>query len=182
MNPYAGYGGAAERASMSGQPGTPPARRDVGFALDSLLEEGGFEPLVPPLSQHNRGTGPMSPTASIRVGLVIPVAYSISLTVASGTGGSNPPSSSGESRGNGASILPEAGRGWGGREGARGVRGCIYLFQPARAGFWEKGLTLVNKPEPSAGSRLSDDRRRPAQRRPRSWPRPWLRGVGLLIE
>jgi hypothetical protein len=33
------------------------------FAQDSPLEERGFEPLVPP--QHNRGTGPMSPTASI---------------------------------------------------------------------------------------------------------------------
>jgi hypothetical protein len=72
---------------------------------DWLLEEGGFEPLVPPQSQHNRGTGPMSPTASIRVGLVIPVAYSISITVASGTSGSNPPSSSGESDAN-RLILP----------------------------------------------------------------------------
>ena len=44
--------------------------RDRGFA-DSLLEESGFEPLVPLQSQHNRGTGPMSPTASIRVALLI---------------------------------------------------------------------------------------------------------------
>ena len=28
---------------------------------DCLLEESGFEPLVPPQGQHNRGTGPMSP-------------------------------------------------------------------------------------------------------------------------
>jgi hypothetical protein len=42
------------------------------FAPDSALEEGGFEPLVPSQSQHNRGTGPMSPTSSI------PVANSIS--------------------------------------------------------------------------------------------------------
>jgi hypothetical protein len=72
---------------------------DREFA-DSLLEEGGFEPLVPPQSQHNRGTGPMSPTASIRVGLVIPLANSISISVASGTSGSNPLSSSGESSAN----------------------------------------------------------------------------------
>jgi hypothetical protein len=42
-------------------------------------------------------TGLMSPTASIRVGLVIPLANSISISVASGTSGSNPLSSSGES-------------------------------------------------------------------------------------
>jgi hypothetical protein len=70
------------------------------FVHDSSLEEGGFEPLVPPQNQHNRGTGPMSPTASIRVGLVIPLANSISISVASGTSGSNPLSSSGESRAN----------------------------------------------------------------------------------
>jgi hypothetical protein len=47
---------------------TPPAATRRGrvtlgpeFA-DSSLEESGFEPLVPPQSQHNnRGTGPMSP-------------------------------------------------------------------------------------------------------------------------
>jgi hypothetical protein len=42
-------------------------------------------------------TGLMSPTASIRVGLVIPLANSISISVASGTSSSNPLSSSGES-------------------------------------------------------------------------------------
>jgi hypothetical protein len=31
---------------------------------DCLLGEGGFEPLVPPQSQDNRGTGPISQTAS----------------------------------------------------------------------------------------------------------------------
>jgi hypothetical protein len=36
---------------------------DLAFA-DSALEESGFEPLVPLQSQHNHGTGPMSPTAS----------------------------------------------------------------------------------------------------------------------
>jgi hypothetical protein len=70
--------------------------RDREFA-DSLLEESGFEPLVPLQSQHNRGTGPMSPTASIRVALLIPLANSISISVASGTSGSNLLSSSGES-------------------------------------------------------------------------------------
>src|SRR3954449_2625638 len=40
---------------------------------DSPLEEGGFEPLVPLQSQQDRGTGPMSPTASIRVAFVIPL-------------------------------------------------------------------------------------------------------------
>jgi hypothetical protein len=39
----------------------------------------------------------MSPTASIRVVLLIPLANSISISVASGTSGSNPLSSSGES-------------------------------------------------------------------------------------
>ena len=34
---------------------------------DSLLEESGFEPLVPLQNRRNRGTGPMSPTAGIRV-------------------------------------------------------------------------------------------------------------------
>src|SRR5436305_1226455 len=37
----------------------------------SPLEEGGFEPLVPLQSQQDRGTGPMSPTASIRVAFPI---------------------------------------------------------------------------------------------------------------
>jgi hypothetical protein len=67
------------------------------FVADSALEEGGFEPLVPPQLQHNRGTGPISPTARIRVGLVIPLANSISISVASGTSGSNPLSSSRQS-------------------------------------------------------------------------------------
>jgi hypothetical protein len=53
-----------------------------------------------PQRQHNRGTGPMSPTASIRVGFVIPFENSISISVASGTSGSNPLSSSGESGAN----------------------------------------------------------------------------------
>jgi hypothetical protein len=44
----------------------PPEQRSE-FALDSPLEEGGFEPLVPLQNRQNRGTGPMSPTASIRV-------------------------------------------------------------------------------------------------------------------
>jgi hypothetical protein len=65
--------------------------------------------------------------------------------------------------------------------GSRSARVHIPLPAGTRRVLGER-LTLVNKPEPSAGSRLSDDRRRPAQRRPRSWPRPWLRGVGLLIE
>jgi hypothetical protein len=39
----------------------------------------------------------MSPTASIRVGLLVPLANSISISVASGTSGSNPLSSSGGS-------------------------------------------------------------------------------------
>jgi hypothetical protein len=43
------------------------AKLRTEFAVDSALEESGFEPLVPLQSQHNRGTGPMSPTASIRV-------------------------------------------------------------------------------------------------------------------
>src|SRR5690349_18736072 len=72
----------------------------IGFADDSPQEDGGFEPVVPPQRQHNRGTGPMSPTASIRVGLVIPLANSISIPVASGTSGSNPLCSSGESPAN----------------------------------------------------------------------------------
>jgi hypothetical protein len=59
--------------------------------------ESGFEPLVPLQSQHNRGTGPMAPSASTRVALLIPLANSISISVASGTSGSNPLSSSGES-------------------------------------------------------------------------------------
>ena len=45
---------------------------------DCLLEEAGFEPLVPLQNQHNRGAGPMSPIPSIRVALVIPLANSIS--------------------------------------------------------------------------------------------------------
>src|SRR5205085_1602056 len=49
-------------------------------------------------NQHNRGTGPMSPTASIRVALLTPLANSISISVASGTSGSNLLSSSSESR------------------------------------------------------------------------------------
>ncbi|HEY1896637.1 MAG TPA: hypothetical protein VGG62_10215, partial [Terracidiphilus sp.] len=72
----------------------------VGFAPDSPLEESGFEPLVPLQNQHNRGTAPMSPTASIRVALLIPLANSISISVPSGTSGSNPLSSSGESGAN----------------------------------------------------------------------------------
>jgi hypothetical protein len=32
------------------------------FARDSLLDGSGFKPLVPLQNQHNRGTGPMSPT------------------------------------------------------------------------------------------------------------------------
>jgi hypothetical protein len=61
-------------------PGSRPARaevetvRRIGQAAswdrefaDSLLEESGFEPLVPLLNRHNRRTGRMSPTASIRV-------------------------------------------------------------------------------------------------------------------
>jgi hypothetical protein len=68
-------------------------QRNRWFAF-SPLEEGGFEPLVPPQRQQNRGTGPMSPTASIRVGLVIPLANSNSISVATGTSGSNPLSSS----------------------------------------------------------------------------------------
>jgi hypothetical protein len=54
------------------------------FVPDSPLEESGFEPLVPLRSQHNRGIGPISPIASIRVPLVIPLANSISISVASG--------------------------------------------------------------------------------------------------
>jgi hypothetical protein len=34
---------------------------------DCLLEQAGFEPLVPLQNRRNRGTGPMSPTAGIRV-------------------------------------------------------------------------------------------------------------------
>jgi hypothetical protein len=49
---------------MGGIGDAPPK---VRFASDSPLEESGFEPLVPLQSQHNRGTGPMSPTASIQV-------------------------------------------------------------------------------------------------------------------
>jgi hypothetical protein len=40
---------------------------EVRFGEDSPLEESGFEPLVPLLNRHNRRTGRMSPTASIRV-------------------------------------------------------------------------------------------------------------------
>ena len=69
----------------------------AGFVADAASEEGGFRAAGPTRSQHNRGTGPMSPIASIRVGLVIPLAKSISISVASGTSGSNPPSSTGES-------------------------------------------------------------------------------------
>jgi hypothetical protein len=72
------------------------SRRDQ-FAHDSALEESGFEPLVPLPSQRNRGTGPMSPIASIRVALVIRLANSISISVATETSGSNPISSSGGS-------------------------------------------------------------------------------------
>jgi hypothetical protein len=77
----------------------PNLSRDRWFA-DSPLEEAGFELLVPLQSQHNRGTGPMSPTASIRIALLIPLANSISISVASGTRGSNPLSSSRESGAN----------------------------------------------------------------------------------
>jgi hypothetical protein len=59
-----------------------------------IADESGFEPLVPVRSQHNRGIGPISPIASIRVPLVMPLANSISISVASGTSDSNPPSSS----------------------------------------------------------------------------------------
>jgi hypothetical protein len=48
----------------------------------------------------------MSPTASIRVASVIPLANSISISVASGTSGSNPLSSSGESAAN-FSVSPK---------------------------------------------------------------------------
>jgi hypothetical protein len=71
---------------------SPPAI--VRFAADSPVEESGFEPLVPLRSQHNRGIGPISPIASIRVPLVMPRADSISISVASGASDSNPPSSS----------------------------------------------------------------------------------------
>jgi hypothetical protein len=47
-------------ASSSPAPCRQPLARDQGFA-DSPLEESGFEPLVPLESQHNRGSGPMSP-------------------------------------------------------------------------------------------------------------------------
>jgi hypothetical protein len=51
---------------------TPPEKRLVAtvcdrWFADSPLEESGFEPLVPLLNRHNRRTGRMSPTASIRV-------------------------------------------------------------------------------------------------------------------
>jgi hypothetical protein len=65
---------------MNGSHAPPPRAReaqveDVAVAkthrnrwfADSPLEESGFEPLVPLLNRNNRGTGPMSPTASIRV-------------------------------------------------------------------------------------------------------------------
>ena len=42
----------------------------------------------------------MSPTASIRVALLIPLANSISISAASGTSGLNPLSSTGESKAN----------------------------------------------------------------------------------
>ena len=70
-----------------------------GLALGTPapLEGTGFEPLVPLRSRHNRGAGPMSPIPSIRVALLFPLANSISISVASGTSGSNPLSSSAES-------------------------------------------------------------------------------------
>jgi hypothetical protein len=83
----------------------------IGFALDSPVEENGFEPLVQLQNRRNRGTGPMSRTAGIRVCLLIPLATSISISVASGTSGSNPPSSSGESPANltsGGIAIPRA--------------------------------------------------------------------------
>src|SRR5438067_1053485 len=40
---------------------------EVRSAVDSPLEESGFEPLVPLQNRHNRGICHMSPTASIRV-------------------------------------------------------------------------------------------------------------------
>jgi hypothetical protein len=72
------------------------SRKAWGFTAetDCLLEESGFEPLVPLRSQHNRGIGPISPIASIRIPLVMPLADSISISVASGASDSNPPSSS----------------------------------------------------------------------------------------
>jgi hypothetical protein len=70
-------------ASKRGACAVEQPLRDRGFA-DSPVEESGFEPLVPLRSQHNRGIGPISPIASIRVPLVIPLANSISISVASG--------------------------------------------------------------------------------------------------
>ena len=57
----------ATAVSSNMRAGRPVAAAKLRFALDSPLEESGFEPLVPLQSWHNRGTGPMSPTASIRV-------------------------------------------------------------------------------------------------------------------
>jgi hypothetical protein len=73
--------------------------------MDSPQEQSGFEPLVPLRSQHNRGTGPMSPIPSIGVTLVIPLANSVSISVASGTIGSNPLCSSRQSV---SAVKPEA--------------------------------------------------------------------------
>jgi hypothetical protein len=91
-------GGALARFPGLGKSRSQGAQvgRSRWFAQDSPLE-GGFEPLVPLQSQHNRSTGPMSPTASIRVASVIPLGNSISISVAGGTSSSNPLSSSGES-------------------------------------------------------------------------------------
>jgi hypothetical protein len=69
---------------------------EIRFASDSPVEESGFEPLVPLPSQPNRDTGPMSPIPSIQVASVIPLANSISISVATESSGSNPVSSSGK--------------------------------------------------------------------------------------
>jgi hypothetical protein len=51
-------------ADTPGRPSFVPSRGIDRFARDSPLEESGFEPLVPLGGQHNRGSGPMSPSVS----------------------------------------------------------------------------------------------------------------------
>ena len=75
---------AARAGSTGGRQG-----EEVGFAIDSPVEEGGFEPSVPPANELVSSAGhACAPGAKDGLGAVVYLA---------GTKGSNPPSSSTES-------------------------------------------------------------------------------------
>ena len=80
--------------------------RGIGFAPDSSCGGNRIRTAGPTSESAQPRHRPMSPIPSIRVALVIPLANLISISVASGTAGSNPVSSSSQSV---SAVKPEAG-------------------------------------------------------------------------